>query len=53
MVSSETHSLSIETCTYDFLICLCIWYTVLNDVNIVRKSLKNLHTILYFGYTYI
>lgn len=46
MISSETNSLSVEMCTYDFLISLCIWYSVLNEVNIVSKSLQNPQTNL-------
>lgn len=46
MISSETNSLTAEMCTYNFLISLCIWYSVLNEVNIVSKSLQNPQTNL-------
>lgn len=47
MISSETNSLTAEMCTYNFLISLCIWYSVLNEViNIVSKSLQNRQTNL-------
>jgi len=46
MISSETNSLSAEMCTYDFFISFCIWYSVLNEVNIVSKSLQNPQTNL-------
>ncbi|XP_022169729.1 zinc finger MYM-type protein 1-like [Myzus persicae] len=46
MISSETNSLTAEMCTYNFLISFCIWYSVLNEVNIVSKSLQNPQTNL-------
>ncbi|XP_060878211.1 uncharacterized protein LOC132950689 [Metopolophium dirhodum] len=46
MILSETNSLTAEMCTYNFLISLCIWYSVLNEVNIVSKSLQNPQTNL-------
>jgi len=46
LTKSETHSLVSEIGTYEFLISLCVWYTVLQEVNIVSKSIQGPNTNL-------
>lgn len=41
LIISETSSLVSEISSIEFLISLCIWYTVLCEVNIVSKSLQS------------
>ncbi|KAF0709894.1 zinc finger MYM-type protein 1-like, partial [Aphis craccivora] len=40
LIRSETSSLIAEISSLEFLMSLCIWYTVLCEVNIVSKSLQ-------------
>ncbi|KAL4101295.1 hypothetical protein QTP88_021315 [Uroleucon formosanum] len=40
LIRSETNSLIAEIRSLEFLMSLCIWYTVLCEVNIVSKSLQ-------------
>jgi len=40
LIRSETNSLIAEIRSLKFLMSLCIWYTVLCEVNIVSKSLQ-------------
>ncbi|XP_008187309.1 zinc finger MYM-type protein 1-like [Acyrthosiphon pisum] len=46
LIKSETHSLVSEISKYEFLISLCVWYTVLKEVNIVSKSVQGPNTNL-------
>lgn len=46
LIKSETNSLISEISTYEFLIKLCVWYTVLKEVNIDSKSIQSLSTDL-------
>lgn len=41
LIRSETSSLVSEIWTLEFLMSLCIWYSVLCEVNIVSKSLQS------------
>lgn len=41
LITSETHSLINEISSFEFLISLCVWHTVLQEINIVSKSLQS------------
>lgn len=40
-ITSETHSLLNEIRSFEFLVSLCVWHTVLQEINIVSKSLQS------------
>lgn len=41
LLTSEMHSLINEISSFEFLISLCVWLTVLQEINIVSKSLQS------------
>lgn len=41
LITSETHSLINEIRSYEFLVSLCLWHTVLQEINILSKSLHS------------
>jgi len=41
LITSETHSLINEIRGFEFLMSLCVWHTVLQEINIVSKSLQS------------